>query len=130
MPGQTVTVVGGGGSGVLAARELLRMPGVQVWIVEPGEAGGGVAYGAARPWHLLNSRAGAMSADPADPGHFARWAGVGPQEFVPRPVYARYLRAVLAEAFATHPDRLRVIKGRAVTVHTGPAAGDAGRAGV
>jgi uncharacterized NAD(P)/FAD-binding protein YdhS len=130
MSRQTVTVVGGGCSGVLAARELLRVPGVDVRIVDPGEVGGGVAYGAARPWHLLNSRAGAMSADPADPGHFARWAGVGPQEFVPRPVYARYLRAVLADAFATHPGRLRVIQGRAVTVRTGPAAGDAGRAGV
>jgi uncharacterized NAD(P)/FAD-binding protein YdhS len=128
MSRQAVAVVGGGCSGVLAARELLRMPGVQVLIIDPGELGGGVAYGAARPWHLLNSRAGAMSAEPEDPGHFARWAGVGPQEFVPRPVYARYLRSVLTEAFAVHPDRLRVIKGRAVTVRaaTRAAAGDSG----
>src|SRR3954453_1768819 len=114
MPGQTVTVVGGGGSGVLAARELLRMPGVQVWIVEPGEAGGGVAYGAARPWHLLNSRAGAMSADPADPGDFARWAECEPSSFQPRSVYGRYLAAAFARTAAAYADRLEVVPDRAV----------------
>jgi len=28
-----------------------------VVVIEPGEPGGGMAYGAAQPWHLLNSRA-------------------------------------------------------------------------
>ncbi|GAA0555536.1 FAD/NAD(P)-binding protein [Paractinoplanes ferrugineus] len=93
MAGRTVAVVGGGCSGVLAARELLR-GGDRVKLVEPGEPGGGLAYGTARPWHLLNSRAGAMSADPDDPGHFARWAGASADEFRPRAEYGRYLREV------------------------------------
>ncbi|GAA2603460.1 FAD/NAD(P)-binding protein [Paractinoplanes durhamensis] len=93
MAGRTVAVVGGGASGVLATRELLR-GGDRVALIEPDEPGGGLAYGTARPWHLLNSRAGAMSADPGDPGHFARWAGCSTAEFRPRAEYGRYLRDV------------------------------------
>ena len=94
MAQRTVAVVGGGCSGVLITRELLRSGDDRVILIEPGEPGGGVAYGAARPWHLLNSRAGAMSADPDDPGHFARWAGAAPEEFVSRRRYGDYLRSV------------------------------------
>jgi uncharacterized NAD(P)/FAD-binding protein YdhS len=89
MARRTVAVIGGGCSGVLVAREMLRCTGDRVVLVEPGEPGGGVAYGAARPWHVLNSRAAAMSADPDDPGHFARWAGAGADAFLPRPLYGR-----------------------------------------
>src|SRR3982750_4845625 len=87
-----VAVVGGGGAGVLVSGELLRCTDADVVLIEPGEPGGGLAYGAAHPWHLLNSRAGAMSADPDDPGHFARWAGAAPEEFRPRLEYGRYLQ--------------------------------------
>src|SRR4051812_7541359 len=72
---RTVAVVGGGCAGVLATRELLSSTADDVVLIEPGRPGGGLAYGSARPWHLLNSRAGAMSADPGDLGHFTRWAG-------------------------------------------------------
>jgi len=113
---RTVAVVGGGCSGVLVARELLRCSDVGVELVEPGELGGGIAYGAARPWHLLNSRAGAMSADPDDPGHFVRWAGTVPEAFRPRAEYGRYLRSVLEEAAVEHPGRLRVRPGRATAI--------------
>src|SRR3954467_12531388 len=109
MAGRTVGGGGGGGSGVLATRELLRRTGDRVVLIEPDEPGGGLAYGPARPWHLLNSRAGAMSADPDDPGHFARWAGCAPDEFRPRPEYGAYLRSVFAGTVAEHGDRLRVI---------------------
>ncbi|GIF17877.1 putative NAD(P)/FAD-binding protein YdhS [Actinoplanes tereljensis] len=95
MAGRTVAVVGGGASGVLATKELLR-GGDQVVLIEPDEPGGGLAYGTARPWHLLNSRAGAMSADPEDPGHFVRWANCSPEEFRPRAEFGRYLRDVFS----------------------------------
>ncbi|MFI5936422.1 FAD/NAD(P)-binding protein [Actinoplanes sp. NPDC051494] len=110
---QTVAVVGGGCSGVLVARELLRCSDDRVVLIEPGEPGGGVAYGSAKPWHVLNSRAGAMSAAADDPGHFARWAGAAPAEFRPRAEYGRYLRAVLDEAVTAHPGRLQLRQGRA-----------------
>src|SRR3954451_17514646 len=94
MRSRTVGVVGGGCAGVLATRELLRCSDDRVVLIEPDEPGGGLAYGTARPWHLLNSRAGAMSADPEDPGHFVRWAGCSPEEFRPRAEFGRYLRDV------------------------------------
>ncbi|MGA5304707.1 FAD/NAD(P)-binding protein [Nucisporomicrobium flavum] len=118
---RTVAVVGGGCSGVLVTRELLSNSEDDVVLVEPGEPGGGVAYGSARPWHLLNSRAGAMSADPDDPGHFARWSGAAPAEFRPRSEYGRYLRTVLDAAVAAHPGRFRLRQARATRVF--PEAG-------
>lgn len=112
----TVAVVGGGCSGVLVARELLCGGDDDVVLIEPGEPGGGIAYGHARPWHLLNSRAGAMSADPDDPGHFVRWAGATGEAFRPRAEYGRYLRSVLAEADRAHPGRLRVRRARVAAI--------------
>lgn len=113
---RVVAVVGGGCSGVLVARELLRCSDDDVALVDPGEPGGGIAYGSARPWHLLNSRAGAMSADPDDPGHFVRWAGTSPAAFRPRGEYGRYLRSVLDEAAVAHPGRLRLHRARAAAI--------------
>ncbi|RZU49220.1 putative NAD(P)/FAD-binding protein YdhS [Krasilnikovia cinnamomea] len=110
---RTVVVVGGGCAGVLAAREVLRAGDDDVVLIEPGQLGGGIAYGAAQPWHLLNSRAGAMSADPDDPGHFVRWArerglGADPDAFLSRHDYGRYLRDAFDEAVAAHPGRCTV----------------------
>ncbi|WP_250007309.1 FAD/NAD(P)-binding protein [Actinoplanes sp. M2I2] len=110
---RTVAVVGGGCAGVLATRELLRGTDDRIVLIEPGEPGGGLAYGSARPWHLLNSRAGAMSADPDDAGHFARWAGCSPGEFRPRTEYGQYLRAVFADVAETFADRLELRRSRA-----------------
>ncbi|GAB1641968.1 FAD/NAD(P)-binding protein [Krasilnikovia sp. MM14-A1259] len=110
---RTVVVIGGGCAGVLAAREVLRSGDDNVVLSEPGELGGGIAYGAAQPWHLLNSRAGAMSADPDDPDHFVGWArrrglDADPDAFLGRREYGRYLRDALDAAVAAHPGRLAV----------------------
>jgi len=93
-------------------------------MIEPDEPGGGVAYGSAQPWHLLNSRAGAMSADPDDPGDFVRWARARgltaePGDFLGRRDYGDYLRTVLAEAAAAHPDRLTIRPARATRLSAG-----------
>lgn len=118
MAGRTVAVVGGGCAGVLATRELLRCSDDRVVLIEPGEPGGGLAYGSARPWHLLNSRAGAMSADPDDPGAFVRWAGCEPGSFRPRLEYGQYLRAAFDEAAAAHDDRLTMVRAKATRLTT------------
>ena len=68
-------VIGGGCAGVLTARELTLRQAGRVILIDPSAAPGpGVAYGACRPWHLLNSPAGSMSADPQDSGGFVDWA--------------------------------------------------------
>ena len=113
MRSRTVAVVGGGCAGVLATRELLRCSDDRVVLIEPDEPGGGLAYGSARPWHLLNSRAGAMSADPDDSGHFARWADTSPGSFAPRTVYGSYLRDVFDRTVLSYGDRLSVVRDRA-----------------
>jgi uncharacterized NAD(P)/FAD-binding protein YdhS len=100
------------------ARELLLRGDDRVVLIDPSP-GGGVAYGAAAGWHLLNSPAGSMSADPDDRGHFVTWCrrrglDVRPADFVPRPVYGEYLADVLRDASA--PGRLIRRHARAVRV--------------
>jgi uncharacterized NAD(P)/FAD-binding protein YdhS len=119
---RTVAVVGGGCTGAMVVMDLLRCTGADVVLIEPGEPGPGLAYGTAEPWHLLNSRAGAMSADPDDPGHFVRWAtargiAAGADDFLPRRDYGRYLRATFDEVVARHPGRFTWRRGRAAGLH-------------
>ncbi|ADD41387.1 FAD/NAD(P)-binding protein [Stackebrandtia nassauensis] len=95
---RTVVVIGGGFAGVVTARELLRDRRTRVVLAEPSpRVGRGVAYGASEPWHLLNSPAGAMSADSQHPGEFLDWLSDrglpdGAGEFLPRGTYGDYLR--------------------------------------
>lgn len=114
-------VVGGGCSGVLATRELLRT-GWHVVLVDPGaRPGRGLAYSTADPWHLLNSPAAAMSADPDRPDDFLRWCRqrdprTGPADFVPRSWYGDYLTETLRAADETAQGRLTVQRGRVARI--------------
>jgi len=93
-----VAVVGAGASGTLQAVHLARR-GVEVALIDRGPAPGrGVAYGTARPEHLLNVPARRMSAFPDDPSHFTRWWGGSDEGFAPRMVYGDYLRELLNES--------------------------------
>ncbi|HYN92593.1 MAG TPA: FAD-dependent oxidoreductase, partial [Pilimelia sp.] len=129
MTDDTVVVIGGGCSGVLVARELLRRPARTVVLVDPAaKPGRGVAYGAAAPWHLLNSPAGAMGADPERPGEFVAWCrarghAVGPGDFLPRRWYGEYLRDVLRDLDATAPGRLVTHRARVNRVFCGAGPG-------
>lgn len=124
-----VAVVGGGASGTLTAAWLLRLgragpDGFTVALIERrGRAGAGVAYGTKRPEHLLNVPAGRMSADPADPFHFVRWArarvrGASPATFLQRRLYAEYLRSFLeaSEQSAAPGVALVRVRGEAVRI--------------
>lgn len=122
-----VVIVGGGASGTLTALNLLRAdPAVHVTVFEPsGELGRGVAYGTTDPRHLLNVRAGNMTAFPHDPDDLLAWARergrpLAAAEFLPRREYADYLRDRLA-AVADH--RLTVIAQHVIDIE--PLEGDA-----
>lgn len=100
-----VIIVGGGASGALAAAQLLLQGAEQVTLLEPAaELGRGMAYSTTCPLHLLNVRAGDMSAFPDDREHFLRWLEqTWPGEystcsFAPRSSYGEYFRFVLDEA--------------------------------
>ena len=120
MPVEHVAIVGAGFSGTLQAINLLRHEGPRATLIERGSrAGEGLAYGAAHPSHVLNVRAGNMSALPDDPGHFARWLearGVADaaNSFASRVTYGIYLREMLDAALATSAGRLTVRYGEVV----------------
>lgn len=113
-----VAVVGGGFSGTLLTINLLRY-GARVVLVERAatQMGAGLAFGTARPEHLLNVRAANMSAFPDDLGHFVRWLGVSGSDavnrFVPRRIYGDYLRDLLNETLAAADGRGAVRAGEA-----------------
>lgn len=115
-----VAIVGAGFSGTLQAINLLRHDGPRATLIERGgRAGEGLAYGAAHPSHVLNVRAGSMSAFPDDPGHFVRWLegrGVtgAATTFASRVTYGEYLREMLDTAIASSGGRLTVRYGEVV----------------
>jgi len=110
-PAPTVVVVGGGFSGAATAAHLLRgiahvgTPLRVVVMERCGALGEGVAYGTREATHLLNVRAGSMSAWPDRPDDFVRWATqrrgpVKPTDFLPRQWYGEYVRESLLTAAA------------------------------
>ena len=107
MSGRVVAIIGGGFSGALLALHLLRSrtEGLSIHLIEKGQAfARGVAYSTRRPDHLLNVRAGNMSAYPDRPAHFQDWLALqtgkaaDPFSFAPRWVYGDYLQAELRAA--------------------------------
>ena len=112
-----VAIVGGGASGVLTAFQLLAgfddALGVTVHEAS-GVLGRGIAYATSDPRHLLNVRAGQMSAYADVPSDLLEWAARAgrnpdPRGFLPRMEYAAYLQDTLA-AVADH--RLTISAGR------------------
>lgn len=125
----SVTIIGGGASGVLLAAHLLRSPDtdIRVTLIERrGQFGQGLAYSASQRDHKVNVPARGMSAFADDPEHFWRWlqtrgypSSQGAWVFVPRRLYGAYLEHVLREAGQSTLGRLIVLSEEAVAVHEG-----------
>ncbi|MGZ8352131.1 MAG: FAD/NAD(P)-binding protein [Allosphingosinicella sp.] len=133
-----VAIVGAGYSGTIAAVEIARAaPGAGIILIEKsGHFARGAAYGTTSPGHLLNVRARNMSALAGEPGHFAAWAageGHGPDDYVPRRDYRRYLAALLdgtpgiarvtGKAVAVEDEGVRLASGELVGCDAGVIAG-------
>jgi len=127
---KTVGIVGGGAAGALVAVNLLKAIGVgdEVIVFEPSmEIGRGVPYGTLDPLHLLNVRAGGMSALVDQPSHFAEWysrqSGLSTSEattaFAPRRDYGRYIGELLAETAENTRGCLTIIQERVASVESG-----------
>jgi uncharacterized NAD(P)/FAD-binding protein YdhS len=107
-PTQRVAIVGGGAAGALAAVHLLREQrerlSLEIELIDrTGTFGSGVAYGTDDPLHLLNVPAVRMGAIHGHPEHFYEWLAergepVAEEAFLPRGVYATYIRDLLARA--------------------------------
>src|ERR1700710_1793403 len=105
---QRIAIVGGGAAGSLAAVHLLREPrnrgGLEIELIDrTGTFGAGVAYGTEDPLHLLNVPAVRMGAIHGHPEHFHDWLAergepVAEEAFLPRGLYATYIRDLLAQA--------------------------------
>jgi uncharacterized NAD(P)/FAD-binding protein YdhS len=99
-----ITLIGAGFCGSALAVELLRQggPDTRVTLVgQPETFGRGVAYGAARPEHVLNVRAKDLGADAQAPTDFADTLALGERgrlDFLPRLAYGEYLQAHLQQA--------------------------------
>lgn len=108
-----VAVIGAGFSGTMAAVQLARR-GIKVVLVGRGDqAGKGAAYSTEDPAHLLNIPAAKMSAWPDQPDDFAAAIadeGFGPEDYVPRYLFGRYLRNILEQAAVT------LVEGEAIAV--------------
>jgi uncharacterized NAD(P)/FAD-binding protein YdhS len=111
----SVAIIGGGASGVLTAVHLLRTaPGpMRMVMIEPrAELGEGIAYSTTDLGHLLNVRAGCLSALPDEPDNFTAWVRqytmADDQSFLPRAWYGKYLRSLLG--------RVEHIRARAVQI--------------
>jgi uncharacterized NAD(P)/FAD-binding protein YdhS len=111
--GRTIAIVGGGFSGSLLAFHLLNRcgPRDRVLLIERNRHFGlGLAYSTGNPSHLLNVRAGNMSAFSDRPSHFVEWLRdlsgeelatlpepPGPTGFVPRGLFGRYVQQLLGD---------------------------------
>ena len=106
-------IVGGGASGILVALHLARTTGPQhVLIFETrSELGAGCAYSTNNPDHLLNVPARCMSAFGDVPDDFVQWMVAheipsGPDQFMARRLYRRYLQDRLHDASRRAPATL------------------------
>ena len=105
-----VAIIGGGAAGTLTAVHLLRtgVP-VRIAIVERADQlGRGVAYSTTNPRHLMNVPASTIGGLSGRPGHLVEWCAeqgepVDGRAFVGRPLFGRYLVALLRDAIAAAP---------------------------
>ncbi|MBF6023284.1 FAD/NAD(P)-binding protein [Lysobacter niastensis] len=99
-----ISIIGAGFSGCALATELARVAGrgIDVRLIGARDSHGrGVAYGEARPEHLLNVRARDLGATADHPGEFADWLNLTERarhSFLPRLVYGEYLHSRLQTA--------------------------------
>jgi uncharacterized NAD(P)/FAD-binding protein YdhS len=132
---QDIAIVGAGFTGSLLALHLLQrcQPGDRIYLIERNaQFGRGLAYSTGNPNHLLNVRAGNMSAYADQPDHFVQWLRRLPKgsqallneyptltTFVPRGLYGSYIQQQLSEEIwrRGHGPNLYLVTDEAVRVH-------------
>lgn len=127
-----VAIIGAGFSGTLTAVNLARCGCRSVVLIEARDRfARGVAYSTRDQCHLLNVRAGNMSAFPGEPGHFASWLearGLGDgASFAPRRCYGRYLSELIEEAVQS--GAVRLVGGEALSLAAAPGEARVGLSG-
>jgi uncharacterized NAD(P)/FAD-binding protein YdhS len=123
-----VAIIGGGAAGTFTAVHLLRTGRpLRLAIVERTDRlGRGIAYGTTNPRHLMNVPASGMGGLAGRPGHLVEWCAaqgepVEGTAFVSRPLFGRYLVALLRDAIAAAAIPPLELRDEAVAVS--PSAG-------
>lgn len=118
-----VAIIGGGAAGTFTAVHLLRTGRpLRLAIVERADRlGRGIAYSTTNPRHLMNVPASAMGGLAGRPGHLVEWCAargepVDETAFVNRPLFGRYLVALLRDAIAGAAIRPVELRDEAVAV--------------
>ncbi|HWY12485.1 MAG TPA: FAD/NAD(P)-binding protein [Bacteroidia bacterium] len=95
---KTVTIIGGGASGMLTVVNIIKMSTkpTTINIIEPNSIGLGMAFNVDSMNLLLNVPAIRMSCISTEPKHFINWIAekqlsYGEKDFVPRKIYGQYL---------------------------------------
>ena len=144
--GRTIAVIGAGFSGALTTLHLLKhcTPEDRILLIEKNQHFGlGLAYSTGNPNHLLNVRASNMSAFADQPDDFVKWLQhlppeeaaklhetPGPNSFVPRGLYGRYIQQLLGDRI-WHPDNdlnVFLVTDEAVALHRRQTAKQDGHA--
>lgn len=108
-----IAIIGGGFSGTLTFANLVRsLPkGASLTLIDR-TAGRGLAYGTAKPEHLLNVRADFMGAFADNVKHFYEWClkkhpekNIEGTSFVPRLMFGEYLEDILTDALKSAEER-------------------------
>ena len=133
--GRQIAIIGAGFSGSLLAVHLLRRTGPEdrVYLIERSAGfGRGLVYASGNPHHLLNVRAGNMSAFSDQPDHFLEWLRALPENersavsvsedrltFVSRQLYGSYIQHILGREIwsAESAQRLYLVADEAVALH-------------
>jgi uncharacterized NAD(P)/FAD-binding protein YdhS len=132
---RSIGIVGAGFTGALLALHLLRRCNDRdrIFLIDKTRRfGAGLAYSTGNPHHLLNVRAGNMSAFSAEPDDFVDWLRRLPAEtrtmleddppdrtsFVPRGLFGAYMHQSLAEAIrrGRYGDRLTIIQDEVIGI--------------
>ena len=132
---RNIAIIGAGFTGSLTALHLLKhaRPGDRIDLIERNaQFGRGLAYSTGNPNHLLNVRAGNMSAYADAPDHFVQWLRKlpkatramlseypGPTTFVPRGLYGSYIQQQLGDELwrGDRGGNLFLVTDEAVAIH-------------
>lgn len=120
-----LVIVGGGASGALVLTRLLEsgFAGRILLVERTAELGKGIAYSTPSFCHLLNVRAGKMSAYPERPDHFVQWLEARKDQiediassFISRKVYGEYLTDICESACQKSPAEVEILRDVAVEI--------------